>query len=134
MISEIQSLFDQLKVCVCDLSNQFKYVTKIFLFCFQETQGVPVATLSFDKNAKFPSFFSSRSKFSSPTTIKSVLEAARLVNANLEINQTNGVLLAVPIPEEHRKVYQSLILELTLCNPVYATWVNFKKHSKLCNA
>lgn len=55
---------------------------------------------SHDDNAKFPSFFSSKSSFQSPMTIATPKEAANLVEANLKFNQSNGVLLAVPIPHE----------------------------------
>ena len=49
----------------------------------------------------FPSFFSSKSSFTSPNNITSIEEAARIIYANLTFNQNNGVLLAVPVPEEH---------------------------------
>ena len=49
----------------------------------------------------FPSFFSSKSSFTSPNNITSIQEAARIIYANLSFNQNNGVLLAVPVPEEH---------------------------------
>ena len=72
-------------------------------FFFQETQGVCVATLN-EKPAgkegcKFPSFFSAQSSFTSPLNIGNCQEAASLISANLEVNKTNGVLVAVPIPE-----------------------------------
>lgn len=72
---------------------------------YLETQGVCVATLS-EKAAgkeecKFPSFFSAQSSFTSPLNIGNCQEAASLICANLEVNKTNGVLVAVPIPEEY---------------------------------
>ena len=68
---------------------------------YLETQGVPVATLSAD-SALFPAFFCAESNFKSPMNVPNVETAAALINANhYELKQSNGVLLAVPIPAEH---------------------------------
>ena len=40
-----------------------------------------------------------QSSFTSPLNIGNCQEAASLICANLEVNKTNGVLVAVPIPE-----------------------------------
>ena len=40
-----------------------------------------------------------QSSFTSPLNIGNCQEAASLISANLEVNKTNGVLVAVPIPE-----------------------------------
>lgn len=37
----------------------------------------------------------------SPMCVRTHQEAAQVISANLQINRTNGVLLAVPIPQEH---------------------------------
>ena len=71
----------------------------------QETQGVCVASMN---SESFPSFFSSKSSFTSPNNITSIQEAARIIYANLSFNQNNGVLLAVPVPEEHSIGKQTL--------------------------
>ena len=49
----------------------------------------------------FPSFFSSKSNYASPNNFATIEEAARVIHANVTFNQTNGILLAVPIPKEH---------------------------------
>ena len=60
------------------------------------------------KSRTFPSFFSSKSSFSSPNIISSVEEGAALIKANLEFNQNNGLLLCCPIPEEHSIDHESI--------------------------
>ena len=59
------------------------------------------------KSKIFPSFFSSKSECHSPNTISSIEEGAALIKANLEFNQT-GLLIAVPIPEEHSIDHESI--------------------------
>ncbi|TNN71704.1 CCR4-NOT transcription complex subunit 4 [Liparis tanakae] len=66
---------------------------------FLETQGVCVATYGATKN--FPAFFSPQSGFTSPCQVSSPAEAARLIASALSLGLQSGVLLAVPIPEEH---------------------------------
>ena len=60
------------------------------------------------KSRTFPSFFSSKSSYSSPNIISNIEEGAALIKANLEFNQTNGIILAVPIPEEHSIDHESI--------------------------
>ena len=70
-----------------------------------------MATLSkgqHDGKVKFPSFFSSESQVDSPMSIDNVLDAAKIIQANQEVNKTNGVLLAVPIPIEHSLPSQTI--------------------------
>ncbi|XP_061085884.1 uncharacterized protein zgc:136858 [Conger conger] len=66
---------------------------------FLETQGVCVAT--FGKTREFPAFFSPQSGFTSPHNVTNAEEAAELIEAMLSVGLQSGVLLAVPIPEEH---------------------------------
>ncbi|XP_034390908.1 pseudouridine-metabolizing bifunctional protein C1861.05 [Cyclopterus lumpus] len=66
---------------------------------FLETQGVCVATYGASKN--FPAFFSPQSGFTSPCQVCSPEEAAQLIASSLSLGLQSGVLLAVPIPEEH---------------------------------
>ncbi|XP_035257374.1 pseudouridine-metabolizing bifunctional protein C1861.05 isoform X2 [Anguilla anguilla] len=66
---------------------------------FLETQGVCVAT--FGKSRDFPAFFSPQSGFTSPYNVTDAEEAAELIEAMLTLGLQSGVLLAVPIPEEH---------------------------------
>ncbi|XP_070763979.1 uncharacterized protein [Enoplosus armatus] len=66
---------------------------------FLETQGVCVATYGKLKN--FPAFFSPQSGFTSPYQVCNPEEAAKLIASTLSLGLQSGVLLAVPIPEEH---------------------------------
>ncbi|KAJ8373715.1 hypothetical protein SKAU_G00042950 [Synaphobranchus kaupii] len=66
---------------------------------FLETQGVCVAT--FGKRRDFPAFFSPESGFTSPYTVADAEQAAELIDGMLTLGLQSGVLLAVPIPEEH---------------------------------
>ncbi|KAJ8245592.1 hypothetical protein GJAV_G00272400 [Gymnothorax javanicus] len=66
---------------------------------FLETQGVCVAT--FGRSQDFPAFFSPHSGFSSPYHVTDADEAAKLIEGMLSLGLQSGVLLAVPIPEEH---------------------------------
>lgn len=96
-----------------------------YVFCCQETQGVCVATYGPSKS--FPAFFSPHSGFTSPYHIRNPEEAAELIGmsmfscqvstnlclypvemflfassaSSLSLGLQSGVLLAVPIPEEH---------------------------------
>ncbi|XP_074488481.1 uncharacterized protein LOC141765980 isoform X2 [Sebastes fasciatus] len=66
---------------------------------FLETQGVCVATYGALKN--FPAFFSPQSGFTSPYHACNPEEAAKLIASTLSLGLQSGVLLAVPIPQEH---------------------------------
>lgn len=69
---------------------------------FLETQGVCVATYGASKN--FPAFFSPQSGFTSPYNVCNPEEAAELIASTLPLGLQSGVLIAVPIPEEHAAV------------------------------
>ncbi|XP_038553987.1 pseudouridine-metabolizing bifunctional protein C1861.05 isoform X2 [Micropterus salmoides] len=73
---------------------------------FLETQGVCVATYGAMKN--FPAFFSPQSGFTSPYQICNPEEAAKLIASTLTLGLQSGVLLAVPIPEEHAAAGQQI--------------------------
>ncbi|XP_040018652.2 uncharacterized protein LOC120809115 [Gasterosteus aculeatus] len=66
---------------------------------FLETQGVCVAT--YGQSRSFPAFFSPQSGFTSPCQVADPEEAAALIASALSLDLQSGVLLAVPIPEEH---------------------------------
>ncbi|XP_063052293.1 uncharacterized protein zgc:136858 [Engraulis encrasicolus] len=66
---------------------------------FLETQGVCVATYGDSKN--FPAFFTSQSGYSSPYHVANPQEAAELIAGTLSLGLQSGLLLAVPIPQEH---------------------------------
>ncbi|XP_076588822.1 uncharacterized protein LOC143321944 [Chaetodon auriga] len=73
---------------------------------FLETQGVCVATYGALKN--FPAFFSPQSGFTSPYQVCNPEEAAKLIASRLSLGLQSGVLLAVPIPEEHAAAGQQI--------------------------
>ncbi|XP_039664409.1 pseudouridine-metabolizing bifunctional protein C1861.05 isoform X1 [Perca fluviatilis] len=73
---------------------------------FLETQGVCVATYGALKN--FPAFFSPRSGFTSPYQVCNPEEAAKLIASTLSLGLQSGVLLAVPIAEEHAATGQQI--------------------------
>ncbi|KAM8861204.1 uncharacterized protein ACB058_008109 isoform 1-T1 [Synchiropus picturatus] len=73
---------------------------------FLETQGVCVATYGPSKN--FPAFFSTQSGLTSPYQVCNPEEAADLIASALSLGLQSGVLLAVPIPEEHAAAGQQI--------------------------
>lgn len=73
---------------------------------FLETQGVCVATYGTSKD--FPAFFSPQSGFSSPFNVSNPEEAAKLIASTLSLGLRSGLLLAVPIPEEHAAAGQQI--------------------------
>ncbi|XP_016888510.1 uncharacterized protein LOC103380561 isoform X2 [Cynoglossus semilaevis] len=73
---------------------------------FLETQGVCVAT--YGKSKSFPAFFSPRSEFTSSCQVANPTEAAKLIGSVLSLGLQSGVLIAVPIPEEHAAAGQQI--------------------------
>ncbi|XP_072242257.1 uncharacterized protein [Leuresthes tenuis] len=73
---------------------------------FLETQGVCVATYGASKS--FPAFFSPHSGFTSACHVCNPSEAAKLIVSTLSLGLQSGVLIAVPIPEEHAAVGQQI--------------------------
>lgn len=71
---------------------------------FLETQGVCVATYGASKH--FPAFFTPQSGFTSPYQVCNPEDAAKLIAGTLSLGLQSGVLVAVPIPEEHAAVGQ----------------------------
>uniref|UniRef100_A0A672NHI0 Pseudouridine-metabolizing bifunctional protein C1861.05-like n=1 Tax=Sinocyclocheilus grahami TaxID=75366 RepID=A0A672NHI0_SINGR len=71
-----------------------------------ETQGVCVATYGDSKS--FPAFFSQQSGFTSPYHVSSPQEAADLIVSTLSLGLQSGLLLAIPIPEEHAATGQQI--------------------------
>ncbi|XP_038164794.1 pseudouridine-metabolizing bifunctional protein C1861.05 isoform X4 [Cyprinodon tularosa] len=69
---------------------------------FLETQGVCVSTFGASKN--FPAFFTPNSGFTSACNVHNPDEAADLIASALSLGLQSGVLIAVPIPEEHAAV------------------------------
>ncbi|XP_048871132.1 uncharacterized protein zgc:136858 isoform X2 [Brienomyrus brachyistius] len=63
------------------------------------TQGVCVAT--FGRSRHFPAFFTPQSGFASPYNVADSQEAAELIDCASSLGLQSGLLVAVPIPEEH---------------------------------
>ncbi|CAO3672163.1 unnamed protein product [Umbelopsis vinacea] len=64
-----------------------------------ETQGVPVTTIG--KGSAFPAFYTPDSGFESPCHVLDAVAAAKMIHANQELQLQNGMVFAVPIPDEH---------------------------------
>ncbi|XP_013887823.1 pseudouridine-metabolizing bifunctional protein C1861.05 [Austrofundulus limnaeus] len=73
---------------------------------FLETQGVCVASYGASKN--FPAFFTPNSGFTSAYNVQNPSEAAKLIAGTLSLGLRSGVLIAVPVPEEHAAVGQQI--------------------------
>ncbi|XP_027536340.1 uncharacterized protein LOC113966180 isoform X2 [Neopelma chrysocephalum] len=65
---------------------------------YLETQGVCVA--AFGESREFPAFFSRRSGFQAPYHVRDEEDAAKLIDSALGLGLSNGVLIAVPCPQE----------------------------------
>lgn len=61
--------------------------------------GVCVSVLGPD--ARFPDFFTRDSGFLAPCHVESPVEAALMMLRRAELSLDSGMLIAVPIPEEH---------------------------------
>jgi pseudouridylate synthase len=62
---------------------------------YLETKGVPVVTIGQDE---FPSFYSSKSGFSSPLRLDTTEEIASLLKTKWQLGLDGGVLVANPVP------------------------------------
>lgn len=51
-------------------------------------------------NNDFPAFYSRKSGSSAPYNFLSVLEAAEVINSNLNLGLRSGILIAAPVPEK----------------------------------
>lgn len=65
---------------------------------YLETQGVLVAT--YGDSLDFPAFFTPKSGFKSVCNIQTPEEAAKLIDANLSLKSSSGIVLAVPISKK----------------------------------
>eukprot|EP01125_Pyxidicula_operculata_P002480 TRINITY_DN1233_c0_g1_i1.p1 TRINITY_DN1233_c0_g1~~TRINITY_DN1233_c0_g1_i1.p1 ORF type:complete len:172 (-),score=30.42 TRINITY_DN1233_c0_g1_i1:25-540(-) len=63
---------------------------------YLETQGVTVVGYGTDE---FPSFFTSKSGFSSPCRLDTPEQCASLIYNNLGVELGSGILISVPIPK-----------------------------------
>ncbi|KAL3529985.1 hypothetical protein ACH5RR_009307 [Cinchona calisaya] len=65
---------------------------------YLETQGVCVAAYNTNE---FPAFFTESSGRKAPCRVDTPEDCARLIDANVKLNLKTGILIAVPIPQEH---------------------------------
>ncbi|XP_008450374.2 pseudouridine-5'-phosphate glycosidase isoform X1 [Cucumis melo] len=72
---------------------------------YLETQGVCVAAY---RTNEFPAFFTETSGCKAPCRVDTPEEAAKLIVANMNLELGSGILIAVPIPNEH-SAFGSLI-------------------------
>ncbi|CAG8608471.1 13773_t:CDS:10 [Ambispora leptoticha] len=74
---------------------------------YLETQGVLVSTFVENRNGngdddfEFPAFFTRKSGFKSPSSLKTIKECASLIYYNSLLNLQSGLVIAVPIPEKN---------------------------------
>ncbi|CAK9327991.1 unnamed protein product [Citrullus colocynthis] len=65
---------------------------------YLETQGVCVAAY---RTNEFPAFFTETSGSKAPSRVDTPEDAAKLIDANMNLGLGSGILIAVPIPNEH---------------------------------
>nr|XP_027187183.1 uncharacterized protein LOC101502447 isoform X2 [Cicer arietinum] len=65
---------------------------------YLETQGVCVAAY---KTNEFPAFFTESSGCKVPCRVDTPEDCARLIEANIKLKLGSGILIGVPIPQEH---------------------------------
>ncbi|XP_064381865.1 uncharacterized protein LOC135330853 [Halichondria panicea] len=65
---------------------------------YLETQGVTVA--SYGESRQFPAFFTPKSGFEAPYSVRDPLEAAKLIDSSLSFGTGNGLVIGVPIPND----------------------------------
>eukprot|EP00727_Mastigamoeba_balamuthi_P007979 m51a1_g3801 putative pseudouridine-5 -phosphate glycosidase-like (577) ;mRNA; f:211573-214100 len=65
---------------------------------FLETQGVTVAAYGTDE---FPAFFTRKSGFKAPMRVDTPEQVAKIIDASIKLGMPSGMLVAVPIPQEH---------------------------------
>ncbi|WP_412026542.1 pseudouridine-5'-phosphate glycosidase [Deinococcus yunweiensis] len=91
-------LLELARTDVCVVSAGVKSILDIGLTLeVLETQGVPAITLG---ETEFPAFYSRRSGFTSPLSVKTPAEAARVLKAKWDLGLSGGVMLANPVPAD----------------------------------
>ena len=91
-------LLELARTDVCVVSAGVKSILDIGLTLeVLETQGVPAITLG---ETEFPAFYSRRSGFTSPLSVKTPAEAARVLRAKWDLGLSGGVMLANPVPAD----------------------------------
>ena len=91
-------LLELARTDVCVVSAGVKSILDIGLTLeVLETQGVPAITLG---ETEFPAFYSRRSGFMSPLSVKTPQEAARVLRAKWDLGLSGGVMLANPVPAD----------------------------------
>lgn len=52
-------------------------------------------------NKDFPAFYTRKSGSKAPYNFSGALEAAEVINSNLNLGLNSGILIAAPVPEEY---------------------------------
>jgi len=77
---------------------------------YLESLGVPA--LTYGESREFPAFFSRHSGFYVPWNVETSLNAAKVLHTQWQLGMQNGVLIAVPIPEEYEAVGEKIQLSV----------------------
>lgn len=67
---------------------------------YLETQGVFVSTFQVD-DREFPAFYTRKSGVKAPYNFADAAEAAKCIDKSLQLGLKSGMLIGVPVPEEH---------------------------------
>lgn len=68
---------------------------------YLETFGVCVSVLNENGSSEFPAFFTSKSGHHAPYNLRTISDAASLIHTHLRTGLNSGLLIGVPIPEQH---------------------------------
>ncbi|RWS25185.1 pseudouridine-metabolizing bifunctional protein-like protein [Leptotrombidium deliense] len=79
---------------------------------YLETEGVSVTVLNPEGNGDFPNFYTSKSGFKVPFTVRNVKETAQLILNHEMLNIDNGILVAIPIPQsfDEQRINEAITL------------------------
>lgn len=67
---------------------------------YLETQGVFVSTFQVP-DKEFPAFYTRRSGIKAPYNFADATEAAKCIDKSLQLGLKSGILIGVPVPEDH---------------------------------
>ncbi|CAG0915229.1 unnamed protein product, partial [Notodromas monacha] len=102
---------------ILDVPRTLEYLVRLripFLYTVldDETQGVFVATLAYTEkgNPKFPNFFECEGEIESPAVLRGIQAAADLVETHFQLGIDSGLLIAVPVPEDHENKAAAVVI------------------------
>src|SRR6187399_1223 len=76
---------------------------------YLETKGIPVVTVG---QNEFPSFYSSKSGFSSPLRLDDVDEIAKMLQVKWQMRLNGAVLIANPVPDEQEIIAEEMEIHI----------------------